>query len=120
MYSLHRGAPGKSTTACITPLHVAYEIILADFNLAVLTLTAKLPNLIPHQILQLYGSQYDELMVVCCTYETQLPCTHIWITIASEVPLLLNLHQGRLQNFCKGLACTLQIHEILTSTQSCL
>ena len=38
----------KSTTACIMSLRVAYEIILADFNLAVLTLTTKPPNLISH------------------------------------------------------------------------
>ena len=31
------------------------KIMLADFNLAVSTQTAKLPNLIPHQIFQLYG-----------------------------------------------------------------
>ena len=30
------------------------EIILADFNLAVSTQTAKPPNLIPHQIIRLY------------------------------------------------------------------
>ena len=32
----------KSTTACITSLHVVGEIILADFNLAVSTQTTKL------------------------------------------------------------------------------
>ena len=31
------------------------KIILADFNLAVSTRAAKLPNLIPRQISQLYG-----------------------------------------------------------------
>ena len=36
--------------------------ILADFNLAVSTLTAKLPNLIPCQIFRLYGiCLYDGL-----------------------------------------------------------
>ena len=45
----------KSATACITSLRIAYEIILADFNLAVSTLAAKPPNLIPHQIFRLYG-----------------------------------------------------------------
>ena len=41
-----RGVLGgaKSATACITSLRVAGKIILADFNLAVSTLTAKLPN----------------------------------------------------------------------------
>ena len=34
---------------------IRYEI-LADFNLAVIISTAKLPNLIPRQIFQLYGS----------------------------------------------------------------
>ena len=57
MYSLRRGAPdrAKSATACITSLCVASKMILAGFNLAVSTLTPKLPNLIPHQIFQLYG-----------------------------------------------------------------
>jgi len=46
--SLRRWVPGgtKSTTACITLLHVAAKIILADFNMAVSTLTAKPPNFI--------------------------------------------------------------------------
>ena len=39
-------------------LHIQYEIILADFNLEVSTLTDKLPNLIPRQIFRLYGTQY--------------------------------------------------------------
>ena len=57
MYSLRRGAldRAKSTTACIMSLRVACKIILVDFNLAVSTLTAKLPNLIPCQIFRLYG-----------------------------------------------------------------
>ena len=61
MYSLRKGAPGgaKSTTACITSLRVAgvgvAEIILADFNSAVSTPTAKPPNLNPYQIFWLYG-----------------------------------------------------------------
>ena len=60
MYSLRKGAPGraKNTTACITSLRVAgvgvTEIILADFNSAVSTPTAKPPNLNPHQIFRLY------------------------------------------------------------------
>ena len=37
----------KSATACITPLRVAYEITLPDFNLVVSIPTAKPPNLIP-------------------------------------------------------------------------
>ena len=46
MYSLRKGAPdkAKSATACIVSLCIACEIILADFNLAVSTSTAKLPN----------------------------------------------------------------------------
>ena len=48
----------KSAIACIESLRVASKIILANFNLAVTTLTAKPPNLIPHQIFQLYGN-YD-------------------------------------------------------------
>ena len=38
---LHAGAPdgAKSTTACITSLRIAFEIILGDFKLAVLTLS---------------------------------------------------------------------------------
>ena len=36
----------KSSTACITLLHVAAKIILADFNMAVSNLTAKPPNFI--------------------------------------------------------------------------
>ena len=57
MYSLCRGVLGgaMSTTACIMSLCIAYEIILADFNLMVSIPTAKLPNLIPHQIFRLYG-----------------------------------------------------------------
>ena len=52
MYSLRKGALGgaKSATAC-TSLRVAgagaAEIILGDFNSAVSTPTAKLPNLNP-------------------------------------------------------------------------
>ena len=59
MYSLHRGAPDgtKGTTACITLLRVAGENNISGFNLAVSTQTAKPPNLIPHQIFQLYGIQ---------------------------------------------------------------
>jgi len=34
------------------------KIILADFNLTVLTQTAKLPNLIPCQISRLYGKSW--------------------------------------------------------------
>ena len=37
----------KSGTTCITSLHVAGEIILADSSLAASALIAKLPNLIP-------------------------------------------------------------------------
>ena len=42
MYSLHRGAldRAKSATACITSLHIACKIILADFNSAVSIPTA--------------------------------------------------------------------------------
>ena len=40
----------KSTTACATSLRVVYEIILVDLNLAVSTLTTKLPSLILGQI----------------------------------------------------------------------
>ena len=56
MHSLRGGVPGgaKSATACITSLHVVGRIILVDFNLAVSTPTAKLPNLIPRQIFLLY------------------------------------------------------------------
>ena len=58
MYSSRRGAPGgaKSATVCITSLReLQAKIILVDFNLAVSTQTAKLPNLIPHQIFRLYS-----------------------------------------------------------------
>ena len=41
--------------ALLRALCVAYEIILADFNLVVSTTTTKPPNLIPHQIFHLYG-----------------------------------------------------------------
>ena len=61
MYSSHRGVPGgaKSATPCITSLRLLWaKIILADFNLAVSTQTAKPPNLIPRQIFQLYGNAY--------------------------------------------------------------
>ena len=60
MYSSSRGAPGgmKSVIACIVSLRVAGKIILANFNLAVSTLTVKPPNLIPRQIFQLLGN-YD-------------------------------------------------------------
>ena len=44
MYSRHRGA-GPSNITSLT-LCVLVKIILADFNLAVSTPTAKLPNLI--------------------------------------------------------------------------
>ena len=40
---------------------VLADFNLVDFNLAVSSPTAKLPNLIPHQIFWLYGSVY----VVC-------------------------------------------------------
>ena len=52
MYSSHRGAPGgaKRASGCITSLHIAGEIILADS-----TRTTKLPNLIPYQLFWLYG-----------------------------------------------------------------
>ena len=57
MYSSCKGSldRAKSTTTCITSLHVVYKIILPDFNLAVSTSTAKLPNLILCQIFRLYG-----------------------------------------------------------------
>ena len=58
----------KSTTACITSLCGACEILLADFNLAVSTLTARPPNLIPHQIFQLYNikllTQYEAASLI--------------------------------------------------------
>ena len=49
----HRGVPdrAKSATACITSL----QNNIGRFNLAVLTLTTKPPNLIPCQIFQLYS-----------------------------------------------------------------
>ena len=58
MYSCVEGQPDwtKSITACIASLRIAKYIILTDFNLAVSTLTAKPPNLIPHQIFWLYSS----------------------------------------------------------------
>ena len=65
----------KSATTCTMSLHVAYEIILADFNLAVSTLTAKSQNIIPHQIFWLYGnntvirtlsSTRVQTMTYCC------------------------------------------------------
>ena len=43
------------------------KIILADFNLAVSTLTAKPPNLIPHQIFWLYGIITFEIL---CWYNS--------------------------------------------------
>ena len=46
-------------TALLYALHhymLQAKIILVDFNLVVSTLTAKLPNLIPRQIFQLYGT----------------------------------------------------------------
>ena len=46
----------KSATASITSLSIAYEIILADFNLLVSTPIAKLPNFTPHQIFWLYST----------------------------------------------------------------
>ena len=58
MYNLCAGAldGAKSATACIMSLWLAYEILLADFNLAVSTPTAKPSNLILRQIFQLYGT----------------------------------------------------------------
>ena len=46
----------KSATTCITSLYITYKIILAYFILAVSTPTAKSPNLILHQIFQLYSN----------------------------------------------------------------
>ena len=54
-HTLYRGPLGsrrgaldgaKSATTCTTSLRIAYEIILAIFNLAVSTLTVKPPNLL--------------------------------------------------------------------------
>ena len=65
MYSLRKWVPGraKSTTACITSLRVAgaAKILLADFNLAVSTLTAEPPNLNPRQIFWLYSMCHDKI-----------------------------------------------------------
>ena len=52
MFSSRRGAPGgpKSLRALLHALHhyaLRAKIILTDFNLAVLTQTAKTPNLFP-------------------------------------------------------------------------
>ena len=68
MYSSRRGVLGgaKSATTCIT---LQEKIILADFNLAVSTKTAKPPYLIPHQIFWLYGTLSVLLKCVfpwCC------------------------------------------------------
>ena len=41
------------------------KIILPDFNLPVSILTAKLPNLIPHQIFRLYGMSCLHAQCVC-------------------------------------------------------
>ena len=46
-------------------LHVVCKIILEGFNLAVPTPTSKLPNLIPHQIFQLYSIPF----ALCHEYE---------------------------------------------------
>ena len=60
MYSLHREAPGRAGPRVLlhSLRHYALQakIILADFNLAVSTPTAKLPNLNPCQIFQLYNN----------------------------------------------------------------
>ena len=54
-----------------------YEIILADFNLAVSTLTTKLPNLIPRQIFWLYGMFFYELW--CCNGILML--LYFWVVL---------------------------------------
>ena len=60
MYSLRGGALGTvEPRALLYALRISTlraKVILVDFNLAVLTHTAKPPNLIPHQIFQLYGT----------------------------------------------------------------
>ena len=71
MYSLHRGtqAVANSTAACITSLHVAGKNNIGGFSLAVSTLTAKLPNLIPYQIF-LAIQHYTQIM---CGYTSIKP-----------------------------------------------
>ena len=57
VHSLHRGVPGgdMSVTTCIMSLCLWVKIILVYSNLVDSTLTTKLPNSIPRQILRLYG-----------------------------------------------------------------
>ena len=58
----------------------AANIILADFNLAVSTPTAKLPNLNPHQIFRLYGIFSVPLATV------YLICVHaLWFYSCSHI-----------------------------------
>ena len=60
MYSLRGGAPGTVEPRVLLRALRHYTLrakaMLVDFNLAVLTHTAKPSNLIPHQIFQLYGT----------------------------------------------------------------
>ena len=85
MYSLRKGAPGgaKSATACIMSLRVAgagaAEIILADFNLAVSTPTAKPPNLNPHQIFRLYGIVNDQYYLLKISQFFDEILFHAWV-----------------------------------------
>ena len=60
-----KSATACITSLCITSLCIAYEIVLVDFNMAVSTLTAKLPNLIPRLIFQLYGILRAPLKNTC-------------------------------------------------------
>ena len=52
---------------CVLRIASAANIILADFNLAVSTPTAKLPNLNPRQIFRLYGILEGGVPVHLCT-----------------------------------------------------
>ena len=68
----------SATVHALHSLHVVYEIVLADLNLAVLIPTAKLPNLIPRQIFQLYGimTEFNLLFYSFIGYLNSLPKFH--------------------------------------------
>ena len=63
MYSSCKGVP-RALLHGLCHYVLRVKITLANFNLAVSSLTAKAPNLIPRQIFRLYGSIYVSVKLV--------------------------------------------------------
>ena len=67
MYSSHKEVSGRAKSAHYAITRCGRKTVLADFNLAVSSPTAKLPHLIPRPIVRLYGTwNVDTVLNILC------------------------------------------------------